>query len=91
MTERRARTVLTVDEVSAFEDAQPDPAGGRPELAAEFLAARHARDDAERRIERAVLTARREGVPWSAIGVLLGTTGQAAHQRYRRLEAAQQR
>ncbi len=36
----------------------------------------------ERRINDAVATAREAGVSWSAIGGMLGTSGEAARKRY---------
>ena len=40
------------------------------------------RDRSERQIGLAVEAARAEGLPWSRIGALLGTSAQAAQQRY---------
>ncbi len=40
------------------------------------------RSDAERHIVDAVKTARESGMSWSAIGLFVGTTGEAARQRY---------
>jgi hypothetical protein len=36
----------------------------------------------ERRIAEAVTNARQAGVSWSAIGGMLGTSGEAARKRY---------
>jgi hypothetical protein len=36
----------------------------------------------ERRVAEAVATAREAGVSWSAIGSMLGTSGEAARKRY---------
>lgn len=36
----------------------------------------------ERRVAEAVATAREAGVSWSAIGGMLGTSGEAARKRY---------
>lgn len=36
----------------------------------------------ERRIAEAITAARQAGVPWSAIGGMLGTSGEAARKRY---------
>jgi hypothetical protein len=41
-----------------------------------------ARAEIERRISDAVSVARAEGHSWAMIGVMLGTTGEAARQRY---------
>lgn len=40
------------------------------------------RASSERRIADAIVAARRDGVPWSAIGGMLGTSGEAARKRY---------
>jgi hypothetical protein len=41
-----------------------------------------ARSEAERSISQAVTEARSHGYSWRTIGALLGTTGEAARQRY---------
>lgn len=41
-----------------------------------------ARGDAEHQLVQAIKQARDAGAPWSAIGTLLGTSGEAARQRY---------
>jgi hypothetical protein len=43
-----------------------------------------ARADAERSITQAVTAARTAGHSWSAIGAMLGTSSEAARQRYGR-------
>ena len=46
---------------------------------------RHAiaeRSSAERRVVEAIRSARQSGMPWNAIGGFVGTTGEAARQRY---------
>jgi len=40
------------------------------------------RAEAEREISEAVTVARAEGHSWAAIGAMLGTSGEAARQRY---------
>jgi hypothetical protein len=40
------------------------------------------RSEAERHIVEAVKTARERGMSWSAIGAFIGTSGEAARQRY---------
>jgi hypothetical protein len=40
------------------------------------------RSEAERSVKAAVETARADGFSWQLIGSLLGTSGQAARQRY---------
>jgi hypothetical protein len=72
------------DELAArFENYNPDPA---QELDAGAVAALRAavleRSEAERHLLDAVRLARRSGMPWSAIGTLVGTSGEAARQRY---------
>lgn len=49
---------------------------------AELRAAVRNRADAERSVAEAVAGARAGGHAWSAIGLTLGTTGEAARQRY---------
>lgn len=72
------------DELAArFESYEPDPAH---ELDAEAVALLRAavaeRSEAERHLFEAVQAARESGMPWSAIGSLVGTTGEAARQRF---------
>ncbi len=66
-----------------FEDYQPKPEDERdPDV---YLALRHAaedRADAESSMQRAVADARRDGWSWREIGWLVGTSGEAARQRY---------
>ena len=38
--------------------------------------------DAERRIAEATTAARADGLSWTAIGLILGTSGEAARKRY---------
>ncbi len=75
----------TVDEVLAhsddlarkFEDYEPDPAP--------YLALRSAvllRSGAEYALNAAIADARDHGYTWAHIGGLLGTSGEAARQRY---------
>ena len=72
------------DELAArFEDYEPDPGDERDP--AVFTVLRHAvlaRSDAERAVKDAVDQARQHGYSWTFIGTLLGTTGEAARQRY---------
>ncbi len=72
------------DELAArFEGYEPDPT---QELDTGAVAALRAavleRSEAERHLLEAVRLARRSGIPWSAIGTLVGTSGEAARQRY---------
>lgn len=66
-----------------FESYEPDPAD---ELDADaVLALRDAvqeRSQAERHVIDAVRRARASGISWSAIGAFVGTSGEAARQRY---------
>jgi len=77
------------DELAArFEGYEPNPDDELPTSAVAALrAAAHERSTAERHTIEAVRQARNEGVAWSAIGALLGTSGEAARQRYSRLVA----
>ena len=71
------------DELAArFESYEPDPADERP--VEEYLLERAAlaRARSERQIVDAVATARSKNIPWTRIGELLGTSAQAAQQRY---------
>ncbi|MGK2886587.1 MAG: hypothetical protein ACSLE8_17740 [Rhodococcus sp. (in: high G+C Gram-positive bacteria)] len=65
-----------------FEDYEPDPADERS--VEEYLLERAAlaRARSERQIVDAVIAARAKNVPWQRIGELLGTSAQAAQQRY---------
>ncbi len=71
-----------------FEEHEPDPSkfkDARP-LAAIYRAVQ-ARAQADRDIVEAVTEARRVGLPWWLIGSYLGTSGEAARQRYGKLIA----
>jgi hypothetical protein len=66
-----------------FEDHEPDSAKVRE--AVTIRKVREAflrRADAEERLLKAVLAARDDGQSWGAIGTMLGTSGEAARQRY---------
>lgn len=81
-----AEIIKRQDELAdAFEAYDPAPDEGRasPLLALQLAAAQ--RGEAERVILEAVGAARAEGVTWAAIGALLGTSGEAARQRYAQL------
>ena len=72
------------DELAArFEDNEPSDAD---EIDSEAVTAlRNAvreRSDAERHMIDAIRIARESGMSWSAIGLFVGTTGEAARQRY---------
>ncbi len=65
-----------------FENYDPAPGDERP--VEEYLLQRAAlaRARSERDIVDAITAARSKGVPWQRIGELLGTSAQAAQQRY---------
>lgn len=69
-----------------FEDF--DPAGAtelNPRAVKLLRKAVQQRSDAERHIIDAIKVARDAGLTWSSIGTLIGTSGEAARQRYGRL------
>lgn len=83
----------SVDEILAhadqlagrFEDYDPQPGDELDrEAVAALRSAVQERSDAERHVLDAVRGARQAGLSWSAIGALVGTTGEAARQRYGR-------
>lgn len=66
-----------------FENYEPTPEDERD--APTFLALRDAvyhRSQAELALRSAVATSRQHGYSWASIGSLLGTSGEAARQRY---------
>lgn len=65
-----------------FEDFDPDTARERP--VEEYLLERAviARSASEKEVVRAVIAARTAGLSWRQIGSIIGTSAQAAHQRY---------
>ena len=66
-----------------FEDYEPSRVDERdPEAFAELRQAVLARSDAERAVKDAVEHARERGYSWAFIGSLVGTSGEAARQRY---------
>lgn len=84
---RTVKEILqTADELAArFEAHEPDDA--EVEDATALRVVRRAfqeRADAERRLADAVAAARTEGHSWAAIGAMVGTSGEAARQRYGR-------
>jgi len=72
------------DELAArFESYEPNPADELDAGAVALLRAAVAeRSDAERHLLEAVRKAREVGMSWSTIGSFVGTTGEAARQRY---------
>jgi hypothetical protein len=82
---RSAREILArADELARrFEDHEPAPGEVRDASALRDVADAFARRAAsERALAEAVLAARAEGHSWAAIGAMLGTSGEAARQKY---------
>ena len=72
-----------------FEDYEPDAGDERdPGVFAALRDAVLSRSDAERAIKDAVDRARERGYTWAFIGSLIGTSGEAARQRYRHKQDA---
>lgn len=66
-----------------FEEYQPSTADERdPQVFTELRQAVLSRSDAERSIKEAVSRVREDGYSWSSIGSIIGTSGEAARQRY---------
>ncbi|GAB3245461.1 hypothetical protein GCM10027456_15640 [Kineosporia babensis] len=65
----------------AFEPAESNAGKGEPQLEA-LRQAVLARSDAERALAELVWQAHSSGHSWRSIGDLLGTSGEAARQRY---------
>jgi hypothetical protein len=66
-----------------FEAHDPDPSEIKNATALRAVrAAFRARVQAEARLAGAVSLARADGHSWAAIGAMLGTSGEAARQRY---------
>ena len=72
------------DELAAwFEDYEPAEGDERdPQVYAALWRAVVSRSDAERAIKEAVERARSQGYSWAFIGKIIGTSGEAARQRY---------
>ena len=71
--------------VARFENYEPQREDRRdPQLYRNLEAAVRARSEAEEAIVKAVAAMRADGDTWATIGWILGTTGQAAQQRYGR-------
>ena len=66
-----------------FEEYEPDPEDLHPgeSLAAVYRAAL-ARIEGEAALTEAITAARKDSHSWASIGGLIGTTGEAARQRY---------
>jgi hypothetical protein len=65
-----------------FEDYEPSDDDERPVEVYMLQRAALTRAQSERQILDAVVAARSAGIPWAKIGSLLGTSAQAAQQRY---------
>lgn len=66
-----------------FEDYEPAPEDERdPQIFMDLRDAVVSRSNAERAIQAAIHEARKHGYSWALIGGLLGTSGEAARQRY---------
>jgi hypothetical protein len=66
-----------------FEDHEPGPSEVRDASALRAVAdAFTRRADSERALAEAVRAARADGHSWSAIGAMVGTSGEAARQKY---------
>lgn len=72
------------DELAArFQNHEPDEADVHDATALRAVReAFRARAEAERKLAEAVSVARAEGHSWAAIGSMVGTSGEAARQRY---------
>lgn len=72
------------DQLAArFEDYEPGPAAELdPGAVALLRAAIQERSDAERHVLDAVKAAGEAGLSWASIGLFVGTSGEAARQRY---------
>lgn len=71
-----------------FENYEPQPGDERdPAIIIELRDAAIERSAAEQHVRAAVQHARAAGLPWATIGTYLGTTGEAARQRYGRAMA----
>lgn len=82
---RTAQEILDQAEALAarFEGHDPDPADIKDAVALRAVrVAFLARADAERDLGEAVAGARADGHSWAAIGAMVGTSGEAARQRY---------
>lgn len=68
--------------VRRFEEYEPDEADERPVEEDLLERAALARARSERQIVEAIAKARSAGISWNVIGGILGTSAQAAQQRY---------
>lgn len=82
---RSVKEILEHSEELAARFEDYEPASGDERDPATYLALREAvvsRSDAERSVRDAVASARAQGWSWSSVGRILGTSGEAARQRY---------
>ncbi len=71
------------DLAARFENYEPSEADElNSDIVAQLRSAVQERSDAERHIIDAIRAARHGGVSWAAIGTFIGTSGEAARQRY---------
>jgi hypothetical protein len=84
MPRSAAEILARADELARrFEDHEPAAGEVRDASALRAVAEAFARRAAsERALAEAVRAARADGHSWSAIGAMLGTSGEAARQRY---------
>ena len=90
---RTAQEILDQAEKLATRFEQHDPVEANINDAAALRAVHVAfqtRADAERQLGEAVALARRDRHSWAAIGAMLGTSGEAARQRYGRSEVPEE-
>lgn len=82
---RTAQEILDQAEALAdrFERFEPEPGSGVDAVALRDLrVAFQNRADAEKQLAEAVEAARTAGHSWASIGAMVGTSGEAARQRY---------
>lgn len=81
---RTAQEILDhADELAArFEHHEPSDDVRDADALSTVRNAFLARADAERQLITAVVRARHEGHSWASIGAMVGTSGEAARQRY---------
>jgi hypothetical protein len=65
-----------------FEDYEPEPGAERSGEEDLLRRAALARARSERQIVEAIVAARAAGLSWAKVGEILGTSAQAAQQRY---------
>lgn len=77
--------VNQAEELSRVFEVDFEPAVSKEEAAIRAAALRRALAESE--LGEAVSTARKAGVPWDRIGEAVGTSGEAARQKYRTMAA----